>query len=29
MLYPIITESRNIIELNGIWNFKLDNGNGI
>ena len=29
MLYPIVTESRNIIELNGIWNFKLDNGNGI
>ncbi|HCW52532.1 MAG TPA: beta-glucuronidase [Clostridium sp.] len=28
MLYPIITESRNIIDLCGIWNFKLDNGNG-
>ncbi|MDE6182307.1 MAG: beta-glucuronidase [Eubacteriales bacterium] len=29
MLYPIITKSRNVIELNGIWNFRLDNGNGI
>ena len=28
MLYPIITESRNIIDLNGIWDFKLDKGNG-
>lgn len=28
MLYPIITETRNVIDLNGIWNFKLDNGNG-
>lgn len=29
MLYPIFTESRNIIDLNGIWRFKLDNGKGI
>lgn len=28
MLYPIVTDTRNIIELNGIWNFKLDKGNG-
>lgn len=28
MLYPIITETRTIIDLNGIWNFKLDKGNG-
>ena len=28
MLYPIMTESRNIIDLNGIWDFKLDKGNG-
>ncbi|OBZ12740.1 beta-glucuronidase [Bacillus sp. FJAT-26390] len=28
MLYPIITDSRGIIELNGIWNFKLDKGEG-
>lgn len=28
MLYPIMTESRNIIDLNGIWNFKLDKGDG-
>ncbi|OXM85258.1 beta-glucuronidase [Paenibacillus rigui] len=28
MLYPIVTESRAIIDLNGIWNFKLDTGNG-
>ena len=24
MLYPILTESRSIIDLNGIWNFTLD-----
>lgn len=24
MLYPIMTESRQVISLNGIWNFKLD-----
>lgn len=28
MLYPIMTESRSIIDLNGIWNFKLDKGEG-
>ena len=28
MLYPIMTETRNIINLNGIWDFKLDKGNG-
>ncbi|SDJ37329.1 beta-glucuronidase [Salimicrobium halophilum] len=26
MLYPTITPTRNVIELSGIWNFKLDNG---
>lgn len=25
MLYPIITESRGVIDLSGIWNFKIDN----
>ncbi|WP_297637079.1 beta-glucuronidase [uncultured Clostridium sp.] len=28
MLYPIMSESRELIDLNGIWNFKLDKGNG-
>lgn len=28
MLYPIITESRDVMDLNGIWNFTLDKGNG-
>lgn len=28
MLYPIVTESRTIIDLSGIWNFKLDTGVG-
>lgn len=28
MLYPIVSESRGIIELNGIWKFKLDSGKG-
>jgi len=28
MLYPIVTETRSIIDLCGIWNFKLDSGNG-
>ncbi len=28
MLYPINTESRGVIDLNGIWKFKLDQGNG-
>lgn len=26
MLYPINTESRIVIELNGVWDFQLDNG---
>ena len=26
MLYPIITESRNLIDLSGIWKFKLNEG---
>ncbi|MCS7462318.1 beta-glucuronidase [Paenibacillus doosanensis] len=28
MLYPIVTESRAVIDLSGIWNFKLDDGKG-
>ena len=28
MLYPIMTETRQVIDLNGIWNFKLDKGTG-
>lgn len=28
MLYPINTETRGTIDLNGVWNFKLDNGTG-
>lgn len=28
MLYPIVSETRSVIDLNGIWNFKLDSGNG-
>ncbi|MDD3218785.1 MAG: beta-glucuronidase [Lachnospiraceae bacterium] len=28
MLYPILTQSRCLVDLSGIWNFKLDNGNG-
>lgn len=28
MLYPIVTETRGVIELNGIWNFALDSGKG-
>ncbi len=28
MLYPIMTTSRELIDLNGIWNFKLDHGTG-
>ncbi|WP_337101860.1 beta-glucuronidase [Paenibacillus sp. YIM B09110] len=28
MLYPIVTETRSIIDLSGIWNFSLDSGNG-
>lgn len=29
MLYPINTETRGVIDLNGVWNFKLDDGNGM
>ena len=28
MLYPIMNTSRELIDLNGIWNFKLDHGSG-
>ncbi|MGO4374869.1 beta-glucuronidase, partial [Paenibacillus sp. MCAF20] len=28
MLYPIVTETRSIMDLCGIWNFKLDQGDG-
>lgn len=28
MLYPIMNEARYIVDLNGLWNFKLDEGNG-
>lgn len=28
MLYPILTASRGVIDLSGIWAFKLDNGQG-
>ena len=28
MLYPIMTRSRSVIDLSGIWKFKLDDGNG-
>lgn len=28
MLYPILTESRYVSDLSGIWDFKLDNGKG-
>ena len=28
MLYPIMTTSRELIDLNGIWNFRLDSGAG-
>jgi beta-glucuronidase len=28
MLYPIMTTSRTLFDLNGIWNFKLDPGKG-
>ncbi|ASN06693.1 beta-glucuronidase [Virgibacillus necropolis] len=29
MLYPISTDKRGVIELNGIWKFKLDQGSGL
>lgn len=28
MLYPILSDTRTVIDLNGIWAFKLDKGNG-
>ncbi|ASA22862.1 beta-glucuronidase [Paenibacillus donghaensis] len=28
MLYPIMTETRSLYDLNGVWNFKLDQGVG-
>ncbi|PSR28719.1 MAG: beta-glucuronidase [Sulfobacillus benefaciens] len=28
MLYPITTDFRGVVDLNGVWNFKLDTGNG-
>lgn len=28
MLYPTLTESRTVIDLSGIWNFRLDDGKG-
>lgn len=28
MLYPVMTDSRLVIDLSGIWNFKLDDGTG-
>ncbi|CAN7387962.1 beta-glucuronidase [Paenibacillus sp. LjRoot153] len=28
MLYPILTETRSVIDLSGIWSFKLDSGKG-
>ena len=28
MLYPVLTDSRGLMDLSGIWDFKLDDGNG-
>ncbi len=28
MLYPVLTESRGLMDLSGIWDFKLDDGTG-
>ena len=28
MLYPILTQSRLLSDLSGVWDFKLDNGKG-
>ena len=28
MLYPIMSESRSVLDLSGIWHFRLDNGAG-
>ncbi len=27
MLYPVVNDYRSIIDLNGIWQFKLENNN--
>ncbi|MBQ7059459.1 MAG: beta-glucuronidase [Firmicutes bacterium] len=29
MLYPILTDSRMVMDLSGIWSFKLDDGTGL
>ena len=29
MLYPVMTSSRSVIDLSGIWKFKLDDGSGL
>lgn len=29
MLYPILSETRSILDLNGVWKFKLDKGKGL
>lgn len=29
MLYPVLTQSRLLSDLSGVWNFKLDNGKGL
>ena len=28
MLYPVLTQSRLLSDLSGVWDFKLDNGKG-
>lgn len=28
MLYPVLTESRALLDLSGVWEFKPDNGMG-
>ncbi len=28
MLYPIVTKSRTVIDLSGVWKFRMDHGNG-
>lgn len=28
MLYPVMTASRSLLDLSGVWDFKLDNGKG-
>lgn len=29
MLYPLMTETRSLFDLSGVWNFKLDQGTGL